>query len=72
MPRLVPVDGEVDIFALQEKVISFATDGQPGDLLAAVQNIGHEQAQPTGTESAGKSPVGREDLRLVCFDYIWL
>ncbi len=140
-PRLVPVDGEVDIFALQEKVIasivqssveqvaveeapklldpiqqtiatvlrgyinsptvsraeviaaiqqinqplpgvyikelrraydSFATDGQPGDLLAAVQRIGQQQAQPTGLESAAKSPVRREDLRLICFDYIWL
>ena len=139
-PRVVPVDGEVDIFALQEKVIAsivqssveqvaveeapkqldpiqptiatvlrgylnspvasrrdviaaiqqvnqplpgvyikalrrayetFATDGQIGDLLAAVQNIGQEQAPPASAESGSKAPVKREHLKLVCFEYVW-
>ncbi len=139
-PRLVPVDGEVDIFALQEKVItsivqssieqvavaeapkqldpiqqsiatvlrgyinspiinrkeviaaiqqlnqplpgvyvkelrrafeSFTTSGQVNELLATVQGIGQEQAQPVGIGSESKAPVRREDLKLICFDYVW-
>jgi superfamily II DNA or RNA helicase len=139
-PRVVPVDGEVDIFALQEQVIasivqssveqaaveeaprqldpiqqtiatvlrgyinsptvsrkdviaaiqqvnrplpgvyikelrrayeSFSAGGQVGELLAAIGSIGQEQAQPPGVESASKLPVRREDLKLVCFDYVW-
>ncbi len=139
-PRVVPVDGEVNIFALQEKVIqsivqssveqvaieeapkqldpiqqtiatvlrsyinsptikrrdvitsiqqlnqplpgvyvkelrrayeSFSASGRVDELLVAVQGIGQEQAQPASSESEGKAPVGREDLKLVCFDYVW-
>jgi superfamily II DNA or RNA helicase len=142
-PRVVPVEGEVDIFALQEKVIdsivqssveqvaveeaprqldpiqqtiatvlggyinspaihrreviaaiqklrqplpgvyikelrraydAFVADDQIDALLSAVQNIG-QQEQKTSTISEGetgsKAPVKREDLKLVCFDYVW-
>jgi superfamily II DNA or RNA helicase len=139
-PRVVPLDGEVDIFALQEQVIasivqssieqvaveeaprqldpiqqtiatvlrgyinspavsrtemiaaiqqvnqplpgvyikelrrsyeSFAADGQIAALLTAVQSIGQQQAPPAGVASTSRTPVRREDLKLVCFDYLW-
>ena len=139
-PRLVPVDGEVDIFALQEKIIAsivqssieqvaveeapkqldpiqqtiattlrgyinspaisrkdviaaiqqlnvplpgvyvktlrkayevFTTSARVDELLAAVQSISQEQEPPASTESESKAPVRREDLKLVCFDYVW-
>ena len=139
-PRLVPVDGEVDIFALQEKVITsivqssieqvaveeapkqldpiqqtiattlrgyinspvvsrkdviaaiqqlnvplpgvyvktlrkayeaFTTSARVDELLAAVQGISQEQEPPASAESESKAPVRREDLKLICFDYVW-
>ncbi len=146
-PRVVPMDGEVDIFALQEQVIAsivqssveqvaveeapklldpiqqtIATtlrsyinsptinrkeiiaaiqqlnEPQPGvyikvlrkayesflaharieELLAAVKSIGTGGNTPGNKDTSGntavsesKTPVKREDLRLVCFDYVW-
>ena len=149
-PRVVPVDGTVDIFALQEKVIESIlrssveqvataeaprvldpiqqtisitlrshihspavtrkdildalrrlSQPQPGvylktlrkaydayllnpqvtDLLAAVQRLGetegpeHENGDaPDGIKTIGstkKAPLQREDLKLVCFEYVW-
>jgi hypothetical protein len=141
--RFVPVDGEVDIFALQEKVIAsivqssaeqvaveaapklldpiqqtiattlrgyinspavsrkevitaiqwlnepqpgvyikalrkayeaFSTNGQIDELLTVVKSIGTGTVAPEDSKassSESKSPVRREDLKLVCFDYVW-
>lgn len=65
-----PLPG-VYIKELRRAYESFTAGGQLSDLLAAVQRIGQEQAQPAAIESASKLPVNREDLRLVCFDYVW-
>ncbi|HLL78092.1 MAG TPA: DEAD/DEAH box helicase, partial [Ktedonobacteraceae bacterium] len=139
-PRVVPYESEVDIFALQEKVIdsivqssveqvaveeapkqldpiqqtiatvlggyinspavqrgeviaaiqklrqplpgvyikelrraydAFAAGGQIDTLLSAVQRIGQQQEPPVSSNGESKSPVKREDLKLVCFDYVW-
>ena len=139
-PRVVPADGEVDIFALQEKVIesivqssieqvaveeapkqldpiqqkiatvlhgysnspavsrkeviasiqqlniplpgvyvktlrkayeTFTSNAQVEELLAAVQSISLERERPAGIASESKTPVRREDLKLICFDYLW-
>jgi len=139
----VPVDGEVDIFALQEKVIAsivqssaeqvaveeapklldpiqqtiattlrgyinspavshkeviaaiqwlnesqpgvyiktlrkayeaFSTNGQIDELLTVVKSIGTGAVAPDESKagsSESKSPVRREDLKLICFDYVW-
>ncbi|HKV60192.1 MAG TPA: DEAD/DEAH box helicase, partial [Ktedonobacteraceae bacterium] len=140
-PRVVPFDGEVNIFALQEKVIASIVQSsieqvaveeapklldpiqqtiatilsgyinspaisrkeiiaaiqqlnvpQPGvyiktlrkaydvyltntridELLSAVQSIARHNAPPaTTTNPESKSIMRREDLKLVCFDYVW-
>jgi len=139
-PRLVPVDGEVDIFALQEKVIesivqssveqvaveeapkqldpiqqkiatvlhgysnspavsrkeviaaiqqlnvplpgvyvktlrkayeAFTSNAQVEELLAAVKSISVERERPASIASESKIPVRRENLKLICFDYLW-
>jgi superfamily II DNA or RNA helicase len=139
-PRVVPADGEVDLFALQEKVIqsivqssveqvaveeapkqldpiqqtiatvlrsyinnpavsrkeviaaiqqlnlplpgvyvktlrkayeAFTATARVDELLAAVQGISQEQESPANTGSESKMPVRREDLKLICFDYVW-
>ncbi len=139
-PRVVPVDGEVDLFALQEKVIqsivqssveqvaveeapkqldpiqqtiatvlrtyinnpaisrkdviaaiqqlnlplpgvyvktlrkayeAFTATARVDELLAAVQSISQEKEKPASSGSEGKTPVRREDLKLICFDYVW-
>lgn len=143
MLRFVPVDGEVDIFALQEKVIAsivqssveqvaveeapklldpiqqtiattlrgyinspavsrkeviaaiqwlnepqpgvyiktlrkayeaFSTNGQIDELLTVVKSIGTGAVAPEDSKAGSpvsKNPVRREDLKLVCFDYVW-
>ena len=139
-PRLVPVDGEVDIFALQEKVIesivqssveqvaveeapkqldpiqqkiatvlhgysnspavsrkeviaaiqqlnvplpgvyvktlrkayeTFTSNALVEELLAAIQSISLERERPASIASESKMPVRRENLKLICFDYLW-
>ena len=139
-PRIVPADGEVDIFALQEKVIqsivqssvervaveeapkqldpiqqriatvlhgysnspvvsrkeviaaiqqlnvplpgvsvktlrkayeAFTATARVDELLAAVQSISQEKERPSSAVSESKMPVRREDLKLICFDYLW-
>lgn len=139
-PRIVPADGEVDLFALQEKVIqsivqssveqvaveeapkqldpiqqtiatvlrsyinnpaisrkdviaaiqqlnlplpgvyvktlrkayeAFTATTRVDELLAAVQSLSQEQEKPASTGSEGKTPIRREDLKLICFDYVW-
>src|SRR5216684_3844559 len=142
MLRFVPVDREVDIFALQEKVIAsivqssaeqvaveeapklldpiqqtiattlrgyinspavsrkevitaiqwlnepqpgvyiktlrkayeaFSTNGQIDELLTVVKSIGTDAVAPEDSKagsSESKSPVRREDLKLICFDYV--
>ncbi len=145
--RIVPADGEVDIFALQEQVISsivqssveqvaveeapklldpiqqtiattlrsyinspainrkeiiaaiqrlnepqpgvyvktlrkayeaFTSNAQVDELLAAVKSIGAGTNVPgnggaaSSADSPGdKTPIKREDLKLICFDYVW-
>ncbi|MDQ6662177.1 MAG: DEAD/DEAH box helicase, partial [Chloroflexota bacterium] len=144
-PRVVPIDKEVDIFALQERVIasivqssveqvaveeapklldpiqqtiatllrsyinspavsrkeiiaaiSQLNEPQPGvyikalrkayedflagskleEVLAVVKSIGPDavtssKATPESVASESNAPVKREDLQLVCFDYVW-
>ncbi len=41
------------------------------ELLAAVQSISLERERPASTASESKTPVRREDLKLICFDYLW-
>ncbi len=145
--RIVPADGEVDIFALQEQVISsivqssveqvaveeapklldpiqqtiattlrsyinspainrkeiiaaiqrlnepqpgvyvktlrkayeaFTSNAQVNELLSAVKSISAGANAPGNNNTSGntavsesKIPVKREDLKLICFDYVW-
>ena len=44
------------------------------ELLAAVKSISTAIEPPDGSNTPNlesKSPVKREDLKLVCFDYVW-
>ncbi|HET9999551.1 MAG TPA: helicase-related protein [Ktedonobacteraceae bacterium] len=140
-PRVVPFDGEVNIFALQEKVIAsivqasieqvaveeapklldpiqqtiatilsgfinspsisrkeiiaaiqrlnapqpgvyikilrkaydaYLTNARIDELLSAVQSISRQDEPPATIASPeSKSAVRREDLKLICFDYVW-
>ena len=66
----MPLPG-VYVKELRRAFESFTTSGQVNELLATVQGIGQEQAQPVGMGSENKAPVRREDLKLICFDYVW-
>ena len=50
---------------------SFTTNGLVTELLAAVQGISQATVELPNTQSESKAPVRREDLKLVCFDYLW-
>ena len=64
----------VYIKSLRKAYESFATNNQIDELLEAVKSIGAE-VEPTVNSNAAneesKSPVKREDLKLICFDYVW-
>jgi superfamily II DNA or RNA helicase len=139
-PRIVPMDGEVDIFDLQEQVINsilqssveqtaveeapklldpiqqtiaitlrsylnspqvnrkeliaaiqcvvepqpgvyiktlrkayetFQATKQAAILLEAINSIGTEPARAAKASAEAKSPLKRENLQLICFDYLW-
>ena len=64
----------VYIKTLRKAYEAFTAHGQIDELLAAVKSISSSAETPT-TANTGtseiKSPVKREDLKLMCFDYIW-
>ncbi len=61
----------VYIKELRKAYESFSTSGQIDDLLVAVRSISQKQTQPISQESEATVPVRREDLKLVCFEYVW-
>ena len=72
--RLNEPQPNVYIRALRKAYEAFTTTNQISELLAAVQSIGSTVEAPDDSDSSNsesKSPVKREDLKLICFDYIW-
>lgn len=66
----------VYIKTLRKAYEQFLADRNIHELLAAIKSITSEQDTPRDAtiqagESTMKSPVKREDLKLVCFDYVW-
>jgi hypothetical protein len=64
----------VYIKSLRKAYEAFATNNQIDELLAAVKSIGTDfEPLDNGNtaNSESKSPVKREDLKLICFDYVW-
>ena len=64
----------VYIRALRKAYEAFTANSQIDELLTAVKSISSSTATPDDSSipsSESKSPVKREDLKLICFDYIW-
>ncbi len=68
--RLAEPQPGVHIKGLRKAYEAFIQDGKFEELLAAVKTLG---TTVSGADAGGenKAPVKREDLRLICFDYIW-
>jgi hypothetical protein len=61
----------VYIKALRKAYEVFLADNQLDILLAAVKSIGVESSSSSDSGNAEvKNPVKREDLKLICFDYV--
>ena len=72
--RLNEPQPNVYIRTLRKAYEAFTTTNQISELLAAVQNISSTTEAPEDSNTSNpesKSPVKREDLKLICFDYIW-
>jgi superfamily II DNA or RNA helicase len=63
----------VYIKTLRKAYETFTADNQIDELLTAVKSIGAATEPPDGNTSnqESKSPVTRDDLKLICFDYVW-
>lgn len=61
----------VYIKELRKAYETFRGDGQVSDLLATVQDISRDAETTLVKNSEVKSPIRREDLKLVCFEYVW-
>ena len=62
----------VFIKALRKAYETFLTNNELDTLLAAVKSIGIDTvSNGDNGNSEVKSPVRREDLKLICFDYVW-
>ena len=70
--RVVEPQPGVYIKALRKAYESFQSTKQLATLLDAVKQIGTETASPPAESDAIRHPIEREDLRLVCFEYVWL
>jgi superfamily II DNA/RNA helicase len=90
LQRLTEPQPGVYVKALRKAYEAFSINGQIGELLAAVKSLDTGAETGTGTENKGdgkavrderetgekgreksKGPVRREDLKLICFDYVW-
>ncbi|HJT55392.1 MAG TPA: helicase-related protein, partial [Ktedonobacteraceae bacterium] len=72
--RLNEPQPNVYIRALRKAYEAFTATNQIGELLAAVQSISSSTETPEDnntSNSESKSPIKREALKLICFDYIW-
>jgi hypothetical protein len=62
----------VYIKTLRKAYDTYLTNAHLTELLAAVQSIARDNDTPPGvTTTESKSIVRREDLKLICFDYVW-
>ena len=64
----------VYIRALRKAYEAFTVNSQIDELFTAVKSISSSTVTPddgSTPSSESKSPVKREDLKLICFDYIW-
>ena len=64
----------VYIKTLRKAYEAFTVDSQIDELLSAVKSISADTETPDDSNAArqeSKTPVKREDLKLICFDYIW-
>jgi hypothetical protein len=78
MQRLNVPQPRVYVKALRKAYEKYKKDREVKELLAAVQSIGgdgSEESRKSGRNGENgegrKSPLKREDLKLVCFDYVW-
>ena len=75
--RVLEPQPGVYLRTLKRAYDTFTRDPQITALLAAVQGLGEaDPAEPASGAAAlpptdGRLPVQRDDLRLICFDYIW-
>ena len=72
--RLNEPQPNVYMRSLRKAYEAFTATNQIGELLAAVQGISSTTETPEDSNTSNpesKSPVKREDLKLICFDYIW-
>jgi hypothetical protein len=75
MQKLLEPQPGVYIKALKKVHEAFVADGAITSLLAAVQGLGEPvmEDRPAAASVSDKSdPIRREDLRLICFDYVWI
>lgn len=64
----------VYIKTLRKAYEAFTTNSQIDELLTAVRSIGTVIEPPDNGDTSNpesKNPVKREDLKLICFDYVW-
>ena len=72
--RLSEPQPGVYIKTLRKAYETFTANSQVDELLVAVKSIGTAIEPPDDSNipnPESKSPVKREDLKLVCFDYVW-
>ena len=74
MQQVVQPQPGVYIKTLRKAYELFLTTHTIDDLLTTIKSIGDATTVTTNKhndERPGKTPVKREDLKLICFDYIW-
>ncbi|MHB8597439.1 MAG: helicase-related protein [Ktedonobacteraceae bacterium] len=62
----------VYIKALRKAYEAFVATNHVNELLASVQRIAQVEKPSINTDNQERSPLSREDLKLICFDYVWL
>ncbi len=62
----------VYIKALRKAYETFVATNHVNELLGSVQHIAQVEKPSINTANQERSPLSREDLKLICFDYVWL
>ena len=75
MQQVVQPQPGVYVKTLRKAYELFLTTHTIDDLMATIKSIGDATTATSNThnngESESKAPVKREDLKLICFDYVW-
>ncbi|HZS77277.1 MAG TPA: helicase-related protein [Ktedonobacteraceae bacterium] len=70
--QLTQPQPNVYIKTLRKAYDTFTANGDISQLLSTIQSLSQEEPTPIAPSPTNKTAIQRADLKLICFDYVWM